>query len=109
MRFVCLGLFCFVFPAKDIKKKKNPALDEKLHQVNSRTYSKSKMPWGNDENRNFCYINSYYKEADHLQKHSQHLIKCTLIKKYAKTIRGKIVKSVVKGQNFFPLTLIFYK
>lgn len=98
-------LFCF--PAKDIIKR-NPALDEKLHQVNSRTSSNSKMPWGNDEHCNFCYINSYYEEVDHLQKHSQHLIKCTLIKKYAKTkIRGKIVQLVVKGWNFFPLPLIF--
>lgn len=50
--------------------------------------------------------NSNY-EAGHLQKHSQSLIKYILIKKYAKTIREKIIKLVVKGYTYFPLTWNF--
>lgn len=60
----------FFFLAKDIIKR-NPALGEKSHQVNFRTSSNSKMPRGNDENRDFRYTNSRYEEVDHLRKHSQ--------------------------------------
>lgn len=97
-----LSIFFFFFPAKGVKKKKScgwarwtsklpPNL--KCHEAKTAAIT--------------LLHNSNYEEAGHLQKHSQSLIKYILIKKYAKTIREKIIKLVVKGYTYFPLTWNF--
>lgn len=96
----------FFLPAKDVIKR-NPAAGKKLGRVNFRTSSHSKnalRQWWQPQR---VLHNSDYEDVGHRQKHSQHLIKRILIKKYAKTIMEKIVKLVVKGYTCFPLTWIF--